>query len=240
MSVDRELDAAAITDPGLRLAYQRCRALNAEHGRTYYLATRLLPRERRPAIHALYGFARCGRHHGTVRQPHARRRHSCHCGEAGGSLEDFSDDPVVAAVVDTARRYDIAPSHSRTSDLVRMDLTITSYGTTPTWRGTCSQQRQLRFSAVAGHPCRARSRAGGGGAGVPAANFLRDVGGTSTAADCTADRSGVVRRGPGAAAVGAPHGPPARIKRALALGRADAVDLPRHRASRYSRLVGRA
>ncbi|WP_046732902.1 phytoene/squalene synthase family protein [Streptomyces humi] len=54
----RELDAARITDPGLRAAYTHCRQLNARHGRTYFLATRLLPPERRPAVHALYGFAR--------------------------------------------------------------------------------------------------------------------------------------------------------------------------------------
>ncbi|WP_280203965.1 squalene/phytoene synthase family protein, partial [Nocardia farcinica] len=54
----RELDAAGITDPALRHAYTRCRALNAAHGRTYFLATRLLPPDRRPAVHALYGFAR--------------------------------------------------------------------------------------------------------------------------------------------------------------------------------------
>lgn len=53
-----ELDAAGIHDPGLRAAYLRCRALNARHGRTYFLATRLLPADRRPAVHALYGFAR--------------------------------------------------------------------------------------------------------------------------------------------------------------------------------------
>ena len=54
----RELDAAGVTDPALRTAYARCRALNAEHGRTYFLATRLLAPGQRPAIHALYGFAR--------------------------------------------------------------------------------------------------------------------------------------------------------------------------------------
>ncbi|WP_280511448.1 phytoene/squalene synthase family protein [Nocardia farcinica] len=54
----RELDAAGITDPALRHAYTRCRALNAAHGRTYFLATRLLPPDRRPAVHALYGLAR--------------------------------------------------------------------------------------------------------------------------------------------------------------------------------------
>src|SRR5690606_38914867 len=54
----RELTAAGIVDPVLRQSYTRCRALNAAHGRTYFLATRLLPPGRRPAVHALYGFAR--------------------------------------------------------------------------------------------------------------------------------------------------------------------------------------
>ena len=54
----RELTAAGITDPGLRAAYRYCRRLNAAHGRTYFLATRLLTPCRRPAVHALYGFAR--------------------------------------------------------------------------------------------------------------------------------------------------------------------------------------
>ena len=58
MSAERELDAAGITAPALRDAYRRCRELNALHGRTYYLATRLLSAEQRPAVHALYGFAR--------------------------------------------------------------------------------------------------------------------------------------------------------------------------------------
>ncbi|MYT26583.1 phytoene/squalene synthase family protein, partial [Streptomyces sp. SID7760] len=47
----RELDAAGVTDPHLRSAYTLCRRLNARHGRTYFLATRLLPAERRPAVH---------------------------------------------------------------------------------------------------------------------------------------------------------------------------------------------
>ena len=53
----RELDAAGITDPALRESYARCRALNAAHGRTYYLATLLLPPAKRPYVHALYGLA---------------------------------------------------------------------------------------------------------------------------------------------------------------------------------------
>ena len=54
----RELDAAGITDPQLRQSYECCRRLNAKHGKTYYLATLLLPPEKRPYVHALYGFAR--------------------------------------------------------------------------------------------------------------------------------------------------------------------------------------
>ncbi|MGW4717943.1 phytoene/squalene synthase family protein [Nocardia sp. NPDC004260] len=42
----------------LPLAYRECRQIAATHGRTYFLATRLLSAERRPAVHALYAFAR--------------------------------------------------------------------------------------------------------------------------------------------------------------------------------------
>ncbi|MEV6389106.1 phytoene/squalene synthase family protein [Nocardia xishanensis] len=42
----------------LEPAYRACRAIAAEHGRTYFLATRLLSADRRPAVHALYAFAR--------------------------------------------------------------------------------------------------------------------------------------------------------------------------------------
>jgi phytoene synthase len=42
----------------LEEAYRACRRINARYGRTYFLATRLLPADSRPAVHALYGFAR--------------------------------------------------------------------------------------------------------------------------------------------------------------------------------------
>ncbi|WP_197505219.1 squalene/phytoene synthase family protein, partial [Mycobacterium sp. 1245499.0] len=53
-----ELTAAGIDDPWLRDGYRRCRELNAAHGRTFFLATRLLAPDQRPPVHALYGFAR--------------------------------------------------------------------------------------------------------------------------------------------------------------------------------------
>ncbi|WP_330232011.1 phytoene/squalene synthase family protein [Nocardia sp. NBC_00508] len=51
---DDDLPAEAL----LALAYRECRQIAATHGRTYFLATRLLSAERRPAVHALYAFAR--------------------------------------------------------------------------------------------------------------------------------------------------------------------------------------
>lgn len=70
----RELDAAGITDPALRAAYTRCRQLNARHGQTCFLATRLLPPERRSAVHALYGFARWADDIDQRRSPEQRDR----------------------------------------------------------------------------------------------------------------------------------------------------------------------
>jgi phytoene synthase len=45
-------------DQRLADAYEQCRRIHRLHGRTYYLATRLLPAQRRRHVHALYGFTR--------------------------------------------------------------------------------------------------------------------------------------------------------------------------------------
>ena len=42
----------------LAASYEYCRMLHRTHGRSYYLATRLLPARKRLAVHALYGFTR--------------------------------------------------------------------------------------------------------------------------------------------------------------------------------------
>ncbi|MFF1273219.1 phytoene/squalene synthase family protein [Streptomyces marokkonensis] len=131
---DRELDAAGVGDPALREAYRRCRVLNARHGRTYFLATRLLPVERRPAVHALYGFARwaddivdaLGTGADTARRDaelSALER------ELDKGLRDGdSAEPVVRALADTARRYTI--DHAHFADFMaamRADLVVTDY-----------------------------------------------------------------------------------------------------------------
>lgn len=53
-----ELTAADIRDPELRACYARCKGLLAQHDKSYYLASLLLPPARRPFVQAIYGFAR--------------------------------------------------------------------------------------------------------------------------------------------------------------------------------------
>lgn len=132
----RELDAAGITDPTLRDAYTRCRRLNARHGKTYFLATRLLPVERRPAVHALYGFARWAddivddqKTSATSLERSAAlrllRQHLEIALREGGRGE-----PVATALAHTAARYGIEHQHFldfMTS--MRRDLQVTDYAT---------------------------------------------------------------------------------------------------------------
>ncbi|MER7575994.1 phytoene/squalene synthase family protein [Streptomyces sp. NPDC126514] len=132
----RELDAAAITDPALRAAYTECRRLNARHGRTYFLATRLLPLERRSAVHALYGFARWADDIvddlDRSRTPDERDRMLKRLeGDLARELRTGGgDEPVVIALADTAHRYDI--DRALFADFLasmRADLTVTDYPT---------------------------------------------------------------------------------------------------------------
>jgi phytoene synthase len=132
----RELDAAHISDPYLRESYERCRELNAAHGKTYYLATLLLPPAKRPYVHALYGFARYADEivddlGSTLTEPQKAQW----LGEWGQAFLDdvdrgFSDDPVCRAVVDTVTRWDIPKAHFEAFlHSMAMDLTVTQYAT---------------------------------------------------------------------------------------------------------------
>jgi 15-cis-phytoene synthase len=131
-----ELDAAGVTDPALRDAYERCRMLNAEHGRTFFLATRLLAPEQRPAVHALYGFARRA---DDILDGFDAALTSAERGERLQRLatdlfnrlvqeQDSGDDPTLLAVVHTARRYGIPwEMFDDFLSSMRMDLTVTDY-----------------------------------------------------------------------------------------------------------------
>ena len=127
-----ELTAAGIDDPDLRGAYRRCRTLNAAHGRTFFLATRLLAPDQRPPIHALYGFARYADDilddFDPALDAATRAARLQQLSDHSSSADEHPDNPVLAAVSHTARRYGIGDDlFDDFLTSMRMDLTITDY-----------------------------------------------------------------------------------------------------------------
>ena len=132
----RELDAAGVVDPALRSSYETCRRLNAQHGRTYYLATLLLPPHKRPAVHALYGFARYADEIvddlGSTADDEEKAAELVGWGEQVLADVDrgASEHPVTRALVDTVHRWGVPRVHLEDFlASMRMDLTVTGYPT---------------------------------------------------------------------------------------------------------------
>ena len=129
-----ELDAAGITDPALRASYAECKRLNSLHGKTYYLATLLLPPAKRPFVHALYGFARYADEivDDLASTLSPQEKADVLRTWSSGVLSDLSagksNDAVGAALVDTVTRFKIP--HQHFVDFLHsmeMDLTVSTY-----------------------------------------------------------------------------------------------------------------
>ncbi|OZM74443.1 phytoene synthase [Amycolatopsis antarctica] len=199
----RELDAAGITGTALRSAYAECRRINAQHGRTYFLATRLLPARARPATHALYGFARsCD---DLVDDPVAtadpaagllRMERALDTVYDEGAPGPVAGDPVLAALTDTVRTYrlDRALFDAFLASM-RMDTVVTEYRTfaeLDTYVHGSARVIGLQMLPVLGTVARsdrstvdfdgadpgaaARRTAGAAGEAFQLTNFLRDIG----------------------------------------------------------------
>ena len=131
-----ELKAAGITDSELRNSYLECKRLNNLHGKTYFLATRLLPPAKRPFVRALYGFARYADEivddlASTLSENEKAQSLKSWGDEVLANIKSGkSHDHIGAALVDTVNRFSIPISyfeaflHSMT-----MDLTVTEYHT---------------------------------------------------------------------------------------------------------------
>ncbi|MFJ4657835.1 phytoene/squalene synthase family protein [Nocardia sp. NPDC088792] len=124
-----------MTSPHLEHAYRDCRRIAAEHGRTYFLATRLLEPERRPAVHALYAFARMVDDivDGAGAAVHAeasatqldRIEHDLrgYLADAPTTFSTAAEERILIALADTIHRYSIAPEHFWVFlDSMRMDI----------------------------------------------------------------------------------------------------------------------
>jgi phytoene synthase len=130
-------------DPALARAYRTCRELHAAHGRSYYLSTMLLPVEKRPYVHALYGFARYaddivdGPANGRPEDAaaalddlEAGLRAALRAGGPGIDAPPGARTDVLRAVADTATRWQLEPElFSSFLQSMRMDLTVSEYAT---------------------------------------------------------------------------------------------------------------
>ncbi|GAA1795481.1 phytoene/squalene synthase family protein [Luedemannella flava] len=125
-----------MASPTLTAAYERCRRLNARHGRSFYLATLLLPAWKRRHVHALYGLTR---HADEIVDDLSS---TATVAERGDALAAFADrffaaldgspahDPLLPAVVHTVRAFDIDRDvFTRFFRSMTMDLTVSSYAT---------------------------------------------------------------------------------------------------------------
>ena len=108
MHRSREMDGI---DPRLHAAYDACRRMQLRHDPTYYWATRRLPADVRPAVHALYGFVRTADEivDGPRRAPDPASRRAA-LERLEGELGDGSGArarPAGAALLDAGRRHDL-------------------------------------------------------------------------------------------------------------------------------------
>lgn len=129
-----ELTAAGITDPALRASYEECKRLNSLHGKTYYLATLLLPKAKRPFVHALYGFARYADEIvDDLASPLSdQEKADLLRAWSSGIIEDLrrgdSSDPIGMALVDTVTRFAIPIEHFEAFiHSMTMDLSVSEY-----------------------------------------------------------------------------------------------------------------
>jgi 15-cis-phytoene synthase len=185
----RELHAAGITGTALQHAYTRARALHAAHGRTYFLATRLLTPAQRPPVHALYGFAR---YVDEIVDAVDDTRPAAEKLAALDVLEHAlldalngtpATDPVLVAVADTARRHQLDPAlFTAFLAAMRMDTHVTDYPSFDALAGYMYGSaaviglQMLPVLGTVGDRDAAADSAAALGVAFQLTNFLRDIG----------------------------------------------------------------
>ncbi|QFG22439.1 phytoene/squalene synthase family protein [Actinomadura sp. WMMB 499] len=119
----------------LTASYEHCRRVNARHGRSFYLATLLLPEWKRRHVHALYGFARHVDDVVDATGPGSRAGRAAALDGVTARLEasmagEPVRDPVLPAFVHTVRSFGIEHGDIEAfMSSMRADLTVTRYDT---------------------------------------------------------------------------------------------------------------
>jgi phytoene synthase len=193
---------AALAEPRtLTAAYERCRQLHARHGRTYYLATLLLPRWKRRHVHALYGFTRYAdeivddldstldgpgqaaalRVWGAEFFAGLRGATDRSAGAPVPGSPDPSRDPVLPAVLHTVRAFDLdVGDFEKFLDSMAMDLTVDGYATYTDLLGYMEGSAAVIGTMMTpilepADPAAAREHARQLGLAFQLTNFIRDV-----------------------------------------------------------------
>jgi phytoene synthase len=170
---------------GLRASYRACRRLQRRHDPTFYAATRCLPTEVRPAVHALYGYVRGadeivddpGRPGGP-----GERRAALDAWQAElerGLVAGASRHPVIAALVDAGSRHDL-PLHllARYMDSMRVDcgrVRIASRGELDHYMDGSAATVGRVMAPLLGAPAELHEDVGRLGVAFQLTNFVRDV-----------------------------------------------------------------
>jgi phytoene synthase len=182
---------AAAEPRTLSAAYERCRQLHARHGRTYYLATLLLPRWKRRHVHALYGFTRYADEivddlDSTLDGPGQAAAlrawgERFFAGLRGAPSPDPSGDPVLPAVLHTVRAFDLdTGDFEKFLHSMAMDLTVDGYATYADLLGYMEGSAAVIGTMMTpilepADPAAAREHARQLGLAFQLTNFIRDV-----------------------------------------------------------------
>ncbi len=181
----RVLIVNAGAGPDVRAAYRACRRMQRRHDPTFYCATLRLPRDVRPAVHALYGFVRGADQivDGADRLPDpAMRRQALNRWQAElerGVASGRCSHPVIAALVDAGRRHDLPLTElSVYMDSMRMDCGPVRLGTRleldSYMRGSAGAVG-LIMAPLLGAPRDLHSSVAELGRAFQLTNFIRDV-----------------------------------------------------------------
>lgn len=155
LTCDRPMDVhtpspveALVTDPEALLThgYRQARDITRMHGTTYYWGTLFLPPQQRRDVYGLYALCRLA--DDIVDEPEEATGHGLDASlPPGERLAQFeqrfqadlaagrSDDPLFAAIVDTARRLDLdSGCYDRFFGAMQLDLVRTSWASWPQLR----------------------------------------------------------------------------------------------------------
>jgi phytoene synthase len=169
-------------DHRLAASYRRCRRLHRAHGKTYFLATLLLPPSRWRHVHALYGFARYADEivdalDGTRADERATRLADLAARFRAGDRTD----PVLPALLDTIERFDLdRTDFDKFLRSMAQDLTVSRYPTYADLLGYMEGSAAVigtMMLPVLGSPdpAAAREPARQLGLAFQLTNFIRDV-----------------------------------------------------------------